>query len=126
MPDFQRGQGSDALPQGAATALNETQPDNGDFALENMDIPVLFAPGEHDPIDNNDGGLSENIQVLIDHPNPDYRAIPKDRQGRVPRYVVRHLPEIWAAVKDPEATPTHRALYNGVIRYLEQEMWAAR
>ena len=43
MAEYRRGQRPNALPQGAATALNEATPD--ELALENPEIPVIFAPG---------------------------------------------------------------------------------
>ena len=123
--EYRRGSGSNALPQGGASQVNAAQPardDMNDPAI--AEVPVEYAPGEDDPIENDDSHDSENMQVLLQDPDPGYRStlLPKDRAGRVPRYVVRHLPQLMAAVKDPDAPPTLRALYNATLRHLEMEM----
>ena len=127
---YRQGVGPNRLPQGAATALNaqpqprQQRPAATPPELENDDIPIEYAQGEDEPVPNDDNGLSEEMQVLLEPPNPQYRGrvMPKDREGRVPRYVVRHLPQLMAASKDPSAHPTLRAYYNSIVRHLEQEM----
>jgi hypothetical protein len=47
--------------------------------------------------------------------------MPKERPGRVPRYVIRHLPQLMAAARDPSAPPTLIAIKNSIIRHLEAE-----
>lgn len=125
MAEYQQGEGPNRLPQGAATQLNAAQPRD---LLDGpgSEIPVEFAPREEDRVDDFDTGVGENMQVLLEPPNPDYRAsvVPKDRPGRVPQYVVRHLPALAAAARNPEAPVTLKAFYNMVVRHLEQEMRA--
>lgn len=102
--------------------MNAAQPPPAE--LQNMDIPVVFAPGEEEQIDNDDSGLDETMQALLSPPIEGYRppAVPVRRPGKLPRYVVRNLPLLMAAAKDPEAPPTVRALYRATLRHLEQEM----
>ena len=122
MAEYRRGQGPNALPQGAATALNRFQPDKAGY--QDMDIPVEFAPGnEPDEPDEGDGGYSENMQVLLSAPDAGYRArlMPRESPTRVPRYVVRHLPTLMAAARMPDAPPTLRALFNAVVEYMDRE-----
>lgn len=128
MAEYRRGTGPNALPYGGAGDVNQATPPTEDVAGTPLDagaeVPVQFAPGEADDnIPDDDNGLDEDTQVLLDHPNPDYQAsmFPKDRAGRVPRYVVRHLPELMAAVRDPNAPPALLALYRAIIRQLEAE-----
>lgn len=126
-PEFRQGVGPDRLPQGAAGQLNAA---NRPIArslpleLENTDIPVEFARGEEEPVPNDDGDVTEDMQVLLGPPEPAYKAriVPKDREGRLPRYVVRHLPQLMAAAKNPTAHPTLRAFYMSVVRNLQTEM----
>lgn len=117
-PKFRRGTGPNALPQGAAAALNRAQPN---FALENTDIPVDFSGDIPDEVE--EAPANENMEVLLGDPDPAYRpaVTPRDRAGQVPRYIVRHLPQMMAAVRDPDAPPTLRAVYNAVLRQLENE-----
>lgn len=119
--EVRRGQGPDALPFGAATALNAATPD--ELALETPEIPVIFAPGTEDPVPDDDRDLNEDLQILAAAPDPEYRrsAVPKERPGRVPKYVVRHLAQFRAAATAPDAPPTLRALYNATIRQLDDE-----
>ncbi len=121
MAEYRRGQGPNALPQGGASAANAATPPPAE--LENMDIPVQFAPGEADPIPDGPEG-DEVLDTLLAAPFEGFRpgATPRERPGRVPKYVVRNLPLLMAAAKDPEAPPTIRALYRATIRHLEQEM----
>lgn len=123
MAEYRRGQGPNALPQGAATSLNEAQPDLDALALENMDVPVQYGKGDGLPIPDDDSGVSDDLSILLAPPNPNYtkRVLPKERQGRVPKYVVRHLPQFRAAATAPDAPPTLRALYNATLRQLEEE-----
>ena len=88
-----------------------------------MDIPVQFAPGEADAIPDTDEG-DETLDALMAAPFEGFRraAVPNQRPGRLPKYVVRNLPLLMAAARDPEAPPTIRALYRATIRHLEQEM----
>jgi len=128
MAEFRRGQGPNALPQGGAAQVNASTPAAEDLAGTPLepggDIPVVYARGEADPVSNDDNGLSEEAQVLLAPPNPGFAPSLMSAQGagRVPRYVVRHLPILMAAARDPEAPVTIRALYNAVVRRLEAEM----
>ena len=120
MAEFRRGVGPNALPFGAATQLNRAQ-DFGELAMENTDIPVMFAKGEADAVPEPSGG--DDLEILLDHPDPDYQTsiIPKERPGRIPRYTVRHLAQFRAAATSPDAPPGLRALYNATIRQLDEE-----
>ena len=123
MAEYRQGVGPERLPQGGATQLNANAPQAAEETFQAEEIPVLFAPGEDDPIPNDDNGLDEDTQILLEGPDPGYqpRLIARDRPGRVPRYVVRHLPQLMAAVKDPNAPVTLRALYRALVRQLEDE-----
>lgn len=121
--EFRRGSGPNALPQGGASQVNRSQPDEADFMTENTEIPVVFASGE-DEIDDVDGGMTENMQVLASSPDREYRAslTQPAREPRLPKYVLRHLPTLAAAAKDPDAPATIRAMYNAVVRQLGAEV----
>ena len=119
MAEYRQGTGPNRLPQGAATALNAATPPP--IEVENSDIEVQFAPGEEE-IPDDLGGLDEDQQVLTEPPFAGFKAQPKDREGRIPRYVVRHLPQLQAAARDPSAHPTLRAYYMSVVRNLEIEL----
>ena len=119
MPEYRQGVGPNRLPQGGAQRLNAATPRIAD---ESDDIPIQYAPDERPrPLDT--ARLGESKQVLLSPPNPDFAAtvVPQDRPGRVPRYVVSHLPELAAAVRDPGAPPTLKALYRAILRQLELE-----
>ena len=122
--EYRRGTGPNALPQGAATAVNAAQPPDlaGTPMEPGADVPVMFAP-ENDEEELTAGG-SENMKILLGPSDPAFQKTmaPRDRPGRVPRYVVRHLPTLSAAAKSPDAPPALRALYNAITRDLEQEM----
>ena len=130
MAEYQRGEGAEALPYGGATALNEQEGRGeaaaagadvtGELALENQDIPVLFAPGEEEPLEGPTG--NDDLEILLGGPDPDFQApVVKQRPGRVPRYTVRHLAQFRAAALAPGAPPTLVALYRATIRQLEAE-----
>ena len=123
MAEYRRGQGPNALPQGGATQVNRAQPPDRSFTLDAPEIPVQYAPEGDVGIPNVPPGASENKQILLNGPDERFRpkVAPADRAGRVPRYVVRHLPELAAAVKDPTSPPALRAIYNSVLRQLELE-----
>lgn len=120
MAEYRQGVGANRLPQGAAGGLNRATPS---FDItENSEIPVEYADAEPErPLDTR--GQSENKQVLLQPPNPGFAgtAVPQDRAGRVPRYIVRHLPQLSVAVKDPTAPPALRAIYAAIVRQLELE-----
>jgi len=117
MAEYRQGTGPNRLPQGGAAQVNAATPPE----LDNMDIPVVFAPGEEDPLED-ERGLDEDAQILLEPPDPRFAPQPKDREGRIPRYVVRHLPQLMAAARDPNAHPTLRAYYASIVRNLEREM----
>lgn len=121
MAEYRRGQGPNALPQGAAKKLNVRTPPAG--AYQDMDIPIEFAPDTQPDVDEDDSHYDENMQVLLSPPDPGYRraVMPRDRPNRVPRYVVRNLPVLMAASRDPSAPPALRALYKATLRQLEME-----
>jgi hypothetical protein len=126
MPEYRRGTGPDALPQGAATRLNALTPRMRpeDAGYQDNTVPVQWARGnEPDMDEGDDAGLSENMQVLLSPHDVGYRApvMSKQRPNRVPAYVVRHLPEALAASRMPDAPPALRAMFNSTIRYLENE-----
>lgn len=123
MPEYRRGTGPDALPQGAATRLNRTTPriTAANAGYQDNTVPVQWAGGEEPEED--DKGLSDNMQVLLSPPDEGYRppVMPRERPNRVPRYVVRHLPTMFAASRMPDAPPTLRAMFNAIVRQLETE-----
>ena len=121
MAEYRRGQGPDALPQGAASTLNRITPANA--AYQDNTVPVEFARDNEPDVDEDDGGLNENMQVLVSPPYAGYRSqlMSKARPYRVPRYVVRHLPTLFAASRQPDAPPTLRAMFNAIIRYMDSE-----
>ena len=125
MAEYRRGQGSDALPQGAASSLNRLLPRGGadQAGYQDNTVPVEFARDSEPDVDEDDKGYSENLQVLLSPPDAGYRSsvMPKDRPNRVPRYVVRHLPTLMAAARQPDAPPAVRAIFNATLRYLESE-----
>ena len=131
MAEYRRGTGPDALPQGGASQANAATPapsDYGALALENTDVPVQYAPGEADAIPGDDSGLADDKQILLDEPDPGYEksAVPRERQGRIPKYTVRHLAQFRAAATAPDAPPGLRALYNATIRQLDEERRSGR
>lgn len=125
MPEYRQGTGPNRLPQGGAQQVNEAQPPKrdmvGELALENQDVPVMFAPGEEDPIDEGPAS-SEDLEILLGDPDPGFtQPVVGRRRGRVPQYTVRHIAQFRAAAMQPDAPPTLRALYNATIRHLEAE-----
>ncbi len=124
MAEYRRGSGPNALPQGAATGLNAATPDpEAQMLTENQHIPVQYAP-QHDVIPNDNSGLDENQDIMLDHPDPNYQPslMTQNRPGKVPTYVVRHMPELLAATADPSAPPTLIALKRSIVRHLENEL----
>ena len=128
MAEYRRGRGPDALPQGAATQLNAANPGAEDYSGTPMEpfgaeVPVQFAPDAEEPLPE-DRTLSENMQILTAPPNPQFAPpfMSKRRMGRVPQTVVRSLPLLMAASRDPEAPAALRALYRRTVRDLEDEM----
>jgi len=131
MAEYRQGTGPDRLPQGGASQVNAATPtesDYGELALENTDVPVQYAPGEADAIPNDDSGLADDKQILLEDPDPGYEAqvIPKERKGRIPKYTVRHIAQFRAAATAPDAPPGLRALYNATIRQLDEEHRSGR
>ena len=126
MAEYQRGQGSDALPQGGASQVNASTPGASQFdqlAMESPEVPVDFVPGNHGmavPPTNDD--LDEDMQILADGPDPG-RVVPmvKQNPNRLPKYIIRHLPQFRAAAMAPDAPPAMLALYKAAIRQLEDE-----
>lgn len=125
MAEYRQGTGPNRLPQGGAAQASAATPPAAAFEATDpnapgSEVPVMYAPEVED---EDPGPLTESMDVLLSPPDPDYRAsaVPKDRQGRVPRYVVRHLPQLMAAARDPDAPPAVRAIYNAVARQLEME-----
>ena len=122
MAEYRRGTGPNALPQGAASRLNRMTPDQAGY--QDNTVPVQWARGNQpEEPDEDDGGLSENMQVLLSQHDTGYRPplMAKQRATRVPRYVVRHLPTLYAASRLPDAPPTLRGMFNAVVRYMENE-----
>ena len=121
MAEYRRGRGPNALPQGAASTINRLTP--ADAGYQDNTVPVTFARENAPDIDDDDTGASENMQVLLSPPDAGYQSplMAKERQTRVPRYVVRHLPTLMAAARQPDAPPALRAMFNSVLRYLDNE-----
>jgi hypothetical protein len=82
--------------------------------VQQPDPGVIYAPREEDPVDENDGGLSENMQILSAPPDPGFSPNPMRPMGRVPRSVVRNLPVLMAAARDPEAPRAIKAIYKAI------------
>lgn len=120
MAEYRQGVGPQRLPQGAAKTLNQAQPSPDSFG----EIPVQFAPPADAEVDYaDDSREDEDMQVLLSEPDAGYMPpAVAPRQGKVPRYVVRHLPSLMAAATQPDAPPTLRALYRATIRQLEDEI----
>ena len=127
MAEYRRGTGPNALPFGAATALNaQPQPRQQKEpppVMENAEIPVEYAVGDEDFIPTDMNGMSEMKQLLLDAPYPEYQPsmFPNERSGRVPRKIVQSLPVLMVVAKDPSAPPMLRALYRATVRQLDAE-----
>ena len=121
MAVYRRGTGQDALPQGAASRLNRMTPDQAGY--QDNTVPVQWARGNEPEEEGDEAGLSENMQVLLSPHDAGYRppVMAKQRPTRVPRYVVRHLPTLYAAAQLPDAPPTLRGMFNAIVRYMENE-----
>ena len=123
MVEMQKGTGPDALPHGAATALNESaappaaQPDLS--AQPPAEIPVEYAtaPRESGAPDPSD---SENLNLLTMPADPNFKP-PRQAPDRVPKRVIRNLPLIMEATKDPAAPRAVTALYRAIIDAVESE-----
>lgn len=119
MAEMQKGTGPDALPQGAATQLNDSaappaqQPD-----LMPQDIPVQYAAAPK--IEGASMKGSENLNILTNPADPNFRPAAQPL-NRVPKRVARNLPLLQAASKDPEAPRAIKALYRAIITKLEEE-----
>jgi len=123
MPEMQRGTGPDALPQGAAQQLNRSaapaaqQPN---MAPDPADIPVEYA--NPPKIASNDLRSSENNQLLTAPAEPNFRAAPGSEGGKIPRSLVRYLPIMGIAAKDPAAPRSLQAFYEAAVAALDQEV----
>jgi len=122
MAEVRRGVGPNALPQGAATALNRAIP--AESAYQDNEVPVQFVPDSVEDDVAPDGELGENMEVLLSDPDEGYRPplFARDPPGRVPARIVRHLPQLMAAARDPDAPIALKAMYKMIVRRLEQEM----
>jgi hypothetical protein len=118
MADYKRGSGPQQLPQGAASKANAATPD----PAQQMDIPVQYAgPADHPQLPPD--GQNENMDILTAHPNPNYTPplIPQTQPQVVPASVVRNLPRLMAAARDPDAPETIKALYRSIVFELERQ-----
>jgi uncharacterized protein YfaA (DUF2138 family) len=119
--DVQRGApsiqpGQQQLPKGGASQVNAITPD------AYPDIPVSFASAKDQIPDTPDETLSDNAQILVAPPNPQYASVlPRSVSNTVPDYVVRHLPRLMAAAKQDDAPATLKALYRNIIAQLDQQ-----
>lgn len=121
MPEYQRGSGPNALPQGGASQLNANTPPPAEVPdLTPGDIPVEY--GTPLPVEESSMKDSENMNLLTGPHDPAFKPGPADETfNHVPRNVVRQLP-IWAvASKDPEAPPGLRVLYKALVARLQAE-----
>lgn len=112
---YQRGAGRQQLEQGGATQANAGVPS----AQEPPDIAVEYANPE--PIASADLRDSENSQLLSSPADPNFRPSPARGHGKVPRYILRNLPLLAVASKDPEAPVVLRAYYRALVARLEAE-----
>lgn len=122
---YEKGQpsiapGSQQLPQGGATQANASVP-TPDPGMAMPDLPVIYAPREEDPIDNDDSKLSENMQILAAPPDPNWAPNPMKPMRKVPQYVVRNLPLLMVAARDPEAPRAIKAMYRVAVAALEKQ-----
>jgi hypothetical protein len=119
-PNIMPGQGQ--LPQGGATQANEATPTPAaGIQVQQPEAPVIYAPREEDPVDDNDAGLSENMEILAAPPDPGFSPNPMRPMGRVPRSVVRNLPVLMAASRDPEAPRAIKAIYKAITDAVARE-----
>ena len=116
MAEYRRGSGPQQLPQGGAKAAND--------ALNPVDIPVNYATTKDRVAPVADQTLSDNTQILIAPPHPNYQGPSSPAPLQVPAYVVRHLPRLMAAAKDPDAPVTLKALYRTIIAQLDAQQAA--
>lgn len=87
-----------------------------------MDIPVAYASPNDQPQLPPDG-QNDNIDILTAPPHPNFAPpnIPKSKPQQIPQSVVRNLPRLMAAAKDPDAPETVKALYAGIVWELERQ-----
>ena len=57
------------------------------------------------------------VPVKVNRP-----AVVTDPPGKVPKKIVRQLPMLMAAARDPEAPIALKAMYRMIVRRLEREM----
>lgn len=124
MAEYTKGTGTTQLPQGAASAANAAvpPPEQGPDMQQGLpqDIPVEYSPPSD--VGGVDKRETENSQLLTGPGDPNFRPNPASRgSGRVPAYVVRNLPLMAAAARDPEAPRFIKALYRATVARLEAE-----
>jgi len=118
LAEYQRGSGPQQLPQGTASAVNAATPS----PAQPLDIPVQYAgPADHPPIPPD--GQNDNKDILTAPPHPGYvpPLVPQATPSQVPQSVVRNLPRLMAAARDPDAPETVKALYNAIVWELNRQ-----
>lgn len=118
MAEYRRGSGPQQLPQGAASAVNAATPSS----YPQVNIPVQYAtPADHPPLPPD--GQNDNMDILTAPPHPDYQPplVAPTAPSVVPQSVVRNLPRLMAAARDPNAPQTVTALYKAIVWELERQ-----
>lgn len=121
---YEKGQpsiqpGSQQLPQGGASQANALASDPLADPMTNP--PVIMAPREEDPITDDDLGNDDDLSILAAPPDPGWTPNPMRPMGRVPKYVVRNLPQMMIASRDPEAPRSLKAMYKAIAAAVERE-----
>jgi len=107
--------GNQQLPFGAASAANAAIPTPAAPIA-----PAIRSVPRSEP-DPDAQATTENMEILSAPPEPGYTPDPMRPLGRVPRYVVRNLPSLMMAARDPEAPRSIKALYRAVVAEIEAE-----
>jgi hypothetical protein len=118
MAEYRRGTGPKQLPQGAASAVNAATPS----PAQPIDIPVQYAT-EADRPQLPPDGQNDNLDILTAPPHPGYQAAGVQRSNpmAVPKSVIRNLPRLMVAARDPDASTTLKALYYSIVWELERQ-----
>lgn len=87
-----------------------------------MDIPVQYATAaDHPPLPPD--GQNDNLDILTAPPHPGYEPplVPRATPQQIPQSVVRNLPRLMAAARDPDAPESVKALYKALVWELERQ-----
>jgi hypothetical protein len=84
-----------------------------------QDIPVEYGPPQ--PVAEASMKESENLNLLTGPSDPSYSPGPQSSPRKVARNIIRNLPMMAVAAKDPEAPPALRALFRALVARAEAE-----